>query len=308
MKRIHQIAIVAISLCPIFFSCTKTASVNVNAGNDSTGSSGTGVTPVPGTVITFAGNGNQGFVNGTGTAAEFGSPIALAVDNLGNVYVVDGLNYCIRKITYNGIVSTLAGNGTSGYVDAQGTKAEFEAPNGIAVDINGNVYVSEGNSNPNHRIRKITPDGTVTTFAGKGISGYTNGVSSVAEFYGPGPMALDASSNLYVGDVINERIRKITGSGVLSLVSTFAGNGNQGHVNGPASSAEFDIPEGLAFDPSGNLYIADELNFCIRKITPSGTVSDFAGSKNNAGFSNGTGNKAQFVNPVAIASGRGLYK
>src|SRR5271154_3598542 len=119
MKRIQQIAIIAISIFPLFLSCTKTASVNVNAGNDSTGSSNIGVVPVAGTVITFSGNGNQRFVNGTGTAAAFGSPIALTVDNLGNVYVVDGLNYCIRKITYNGIVSTLAGSGTSGYVDAQ---------------------------------------------------------------------------------------------------------------------------------------------------------------------------------------------
>jgi hypothetical protein len=301
MKHINQLTIAALCFCPVFFSCTKTASVTVNASNDSTSTSGSVGTPTPGTVITFAGNGNQGFVNGTGSAVEFGSPVALTVDKMGNVFVVDALNYCIRKITYNGIVSTLAGNGSSGYVDGVGTKAQFEAPNGIAVDTYGNVYVSEGNSNPNHRIRKITPDGLVTTFAGKGISGYENGLSSIAEFYGPGPMAFDGASNLYVGDVINERIRKITGSGAQGVVSTFAGNGNQGYLNGSGTSAEFDVPEGLAFDPSGNLYVADELNFSIRKISPSGIVSDFAGTKNNAGFSNGTGTSAQFVNPLAIA-------
>jgi sugar lactone lactonase YvrE len=304
MKQILSFVIGALCIGILLASCTKASSNTVTLGNTDTtaSSSGSGSQFAAGTVFTFAGNGNQGFVDATGTSAEFGSPKAITVDKLGNVYVVDGLNYAIRVITPEGVVSTLAGNGTSGYVDGQGTSAEFEAPQGIAVDESGNVYVSEGNLDNNQRIRKITPSGYVTTLAGTGVKGFLNSTFGLAEFYGPGPMAFDQSGFLYVGDMINERIRKLEGEGALSLVTTFAGNGKQGDVNGPASSAEFNIPGGIAFDPSGNLYVADTYNFSIRKITPSGTVSDFAGSKINSGYLNGTGTGAEFSNPVAIAS------
>jgi sugar lactone lactonase YvrE len=304
MKQILFFVIGALCIGILLSSCTKASSNTVTLGNTDTSasSSGSGSQFAAGTVFTFAGNGNQGFVDATGTSAEFGSPKAITVDKLGNVYVVDGLNYAIRVITPEGVVSTLAGNGTSGYVDGQGTSAEFEAPQGIAVDESGNVYVSEGNLDNNQRIRKITPSGYVTTLAGTGVKGFLNSTFGLAEFYGPGPMAFDQSGFLYVGDMINERIRKLEGEGALSLVTTFAGNGKQGDVNGPASSAEFNIPGGIAFDPSGNLYVADTYNFSIRKITPSGTVSAFAGNKNNSGYLNGTGTGAEFLNPVAIAS------
>jgi sugar lactone lactonase YvrE len=301
MKQIHGFVMATLVIGCLFASCTKTAAVSVATGSDST--LGSGSTLAPGTVFTFAGNGNQGFVDGTGTAAQFGSPIAITVDNLGNVYVVDGLNFAIRKITSDGVVSTLAGNGKSGYVDGQGTAAQFEAPQGITVDAQGNVFVSEGNINNDQRIRKITPSGTVSTIAGTGFNGYLDGIALRAEFSLPGPMVFGEDGILYVGDVGNQRIRKILGVGeVLAMVNTFAGNGSKGDVNGPGASAEFDLPTGLAFDPTGNLYVADEYNFSIRKIAPSGMVSNFAGSKGNSGTLDGTGALAQFVNPVALAS------
>jgi serine/threonine protein kinase, bacterial len=302
MKKIYSWCLSALLLgCLQLVSCSKTTSGGSGGGNNSTGGPGGSAAGTPGNVITFAGNGAQGYMDATGSAAQFGSPVAIAIDNQDNLYVVDGLNYAIRKITPAGVVSTLAGDGTSGFVNAQGTKARFEAPNGITVDKNQNVFVSEGNSHNNHRIRKIAPDGTVTTYAGAGVSGYLDGTASMAKFNVPAAMALDAESNLYIGDVNNERIRKILGSPILTLVSTFAGNGNQGYANGTGASAEFALPSGLAFDPSGNLYVADEYNYCIRKITPSGTVSEFAGDPNNAGVGNGKGNAAQFDNPVAVA-------
>jgi hypothetical protein len=306
MKQITQSIFIVFCLVCLFASCTKTSVVGSPAGNDSSSSTstspGSGEQFPVGTVFTFAGNGNQGFVDGTGTAAQFGSPIAITVDNLGNVYVVDGLNYAIRKISPYGVVSTLAGNGTSGYVDGQGNAAEFEAPQGITVDALGNVYVSEGNINNNQRIRKITPTGMVTTLAGSGFNGFMNGPASLAEFSLPNPMAFDAAGILYVGDVGNQRIRRILASGPLSTVSTFAGNGTKGDINGSSSSAEFDLPTGLTFDPEGNLYVADEYNFSIRKITPGGIVSNFAGSRLRNGYVNGTGDAAQFENPVALTS------
>jgi sugar lactone lactonase YvrE len=310
MKPIHLTACLGIAAALSLTSCTKTLldplglnNNNNNNNNDTTGTSIPGTyTSAPGTVNSVAGDGNQGFVDGTGSAAEFGSILGLTVDNQGNIYVIDGLNHAIRKVTPAGVVTTLAGNGSAGYVDGVGTNAQFEGLNGIAIDQQGNLYVSEGNSKPNHRIRRITPNGTVSTYAGNGKMGMVNGVASIAEFYGPGALVLDAQNNLFVGDINNELIREVDNSATNRLVSTFAGNGTAGDVDGPAASAEFNLPAGLVFDPAGNLYVADEYNYSIRKITSSGLVSTFAGNVNNSGFADGTGTAAQFSNPLALAS------
>ena len=247
-----------------------------------------------GAVSTLAGNGTSGLTNGIGTAAQFFSPRAVAVDASGNVYVADGANHVIRKITPAGDVSTLAGSGAYGFADGDGTAAQFYFPKGIAVDASGNVYVAD---DINHRIRKITPTGTVSTLAGSTL-GSTDGDRTAAKFNRPMGIAVDASGNLYVADAANHRIRKITPTGI---VSTLAGS-TAGHEDGTGSNAEFNTPTGLSVDTSGNVYVAEDENGTIRKITSSGTVSTLAGMYLQ-GYTDGDGTDSQFRYPTGIAWG-----
>ena len=232
------------------------------------------------TVSTFAG-GAQGHVEGDAADARFWFPQGVAVDESDNVYVADTGNERIRKITEtekvdndgNKIwkVSTLAGDGTYGYRD--GTAAKFNSPYGVAVDESGNVYVADL---VNHRIRKITKevdnDGNkiwkVSTLAGS-TSGYQDGAA--ARFNQPYGVAVDESGNVYVADLANHRIRKITETEEVDndgnkiwKVSTLAGSGTRGYQDGTA--AQFDWPAGVAVDESGNVYVAERSNHRIRKI------------------------------------------
>jgi sugar lactone lactonase YvrE len=190
-------------------------------------------------------------------------------------------------------VSTLAGSGSSGSNNATGTSASFNKPQGVVLDANGNVYVSEYSGN---QIRKITPDGVVTTFAGSSSPGTSNGTGTAARFNRPNGIAIDASRNIYVADEWNHRIRKITPVGV---VTTFAGS-SLGSNNGTGTAAQFNYPSGVAVDGSGNIFVCDRSNNLIRKITPSGVVTTFAGS-GSPGNTNGTGTAATFANPTGIA-------
>jgi sugar lactone lactonase YvrE len=249
------------------------------------------ITPT-GTVTTLAGNGIAGYADGTGTAAVFQGPFGVAVDADGNVYVADSFNNRIRKITPAGIVSTLAGSGVAGFADGDGIAAKFYSPRGLAVDGSGNIYVADVT---NHRIRKISPAGIVNTLAGS-ILGNTDGNVSDAKFAGPTGVTVDASGNIYVADTGNHRIRKITSAGE---VSTVAGS-TSGISEGVGTLARFNGPTGVALDASGNFYVADEVNERIRKITPDGAVSTFAGGY-VPGFTNGVGEDAQFRSPTGIA-------
>ncbi|MEI6715941.1 MAG: immunoglobulin domain-containing protein [Verrucomicrobiota bacterium] len=241
-----------------------------------------------GVVSTLAGAGVAGAADATGTAASFNGPVGVAADGLGNVYVADYNK--IRKITSDGVVSTLAGSGDYGSVDGPGSTASFSNPYGVAVDGLGNVYVADYN---NHKIRKITSDGAVSTLAGSGDYGSADGPGSTASFSYPRGVAADGLGNVYVADY--NKIRKITSAGV---VSTVAGSGDYGSVDGPGSTASFSNPYGVAVDGLGNVYVADFNK--IRKITSSGVVSTLAGS-GNAGDADGPGSSASFHQPKGVA-------
>jgi sugar lactone lactonase YvrE len=262
------------------------------------------ITPA-GVVSTLAGSGTQGSADGTGSAAQFSLPEGVAVDSAGNLYVADTSNDTIRKITSAGGVSTLAGLGGFGSADGTGSVARFKDPQGVAVDSGGNVYVADSS---NHTIRKITPAGIVSTLAGSaGVSGSAEGTGSAARFNDPFGVAVDSAGNVYVADTSNYTIRKITPAGV---VSTLAGSaGSPGSADGTGSAARFDLPEGVAVDSAGNVYVADSNNSTIRKITSAGVVSTLAGSAGIQGSADGTGSAAQFDTPegVAVDSAGNVY-
>lgn len=188
----------------------------------------------------------------------------------------------------------LAGSGTAGATNGASTSAQFNAPVGVAADYEGNVYVADTS---NHRIRKVAPDGSVTTFAGSGTAGSANGTGAAAQFNNPTDVAIGPMGNIYVADSSNHRIRKITPAGV---VTTFAGSGTAGTTNGSATVARFNLPRSLAADASGNIYVADTTNHRIRKVTPAGEVSTFAGS-GTVGTTNGSATAARFSSPDGIA-------
>lgn len=217
-----------------------------------------------GTVSNFVGNLYAGTADGTGTNAFFRSVRTMVFDKAGNLFVADVGNNNIRKVTPSGVVTTFAGNitGFGEYGDGTGTAAYFSGPQGLAIDKDDNLYVAdEGNS----RIRKITPSGVVTTIAGNGIGTNQDGYGLTAGIGGPYGIAVDnRNGNIYVAQYGMNRIRKIRPDG---YVSTIAGTGLVGSVDGPGRKASFNGPSALAVDSAGNLYVADEKNYKIRKIT-----------------------------------------
>ncbi|MBV5343629.1 putative Ig domain-containing protein, partial [bacterium] len=184
--------------------------------------------------------------------------------------------------------------GTAGSTDGTGTAASFNYPSGLDVDAAGNIYVADYGNN---KIRKITPAGVVSTFAGTGTSGSTDGAGTTAKFWAPSGVALDAAGNIYVADYVNHKIRKITPAGV---VSTLAGTGTAGSTNGTGTAASFNYPSGLAVDAAGYVYVSDQHNLKIRKITPAGVVSTLAGS-GTLGSTNGDLTTSRFNYPYGVA-------
>lgn len=246
------------------------------------------------TVSTLAGSGSSGSADGTGILASFNNPGGIAVDASGNVYVADQSNHKIRKITAAGVVTTFAGSGTPGNLDGTGTAASFNVPSGITIDATGNLYVADYYG---HTIRMITAAGVVTTFAGSGTAGNTDGTGIAASFNHPADIAIDATGNLYVSDMYNNTIRKITPAGV---VTTLAGSGVMGSADGTGAAASFYQPLGVCCDLTGNVYAADYSNHKIRKITPAGVVTTVAGSGTNGG-ADGPGASATFSFPYDVA-------
>ncbi len=198
---------------------------------------------------TFSGGGD---IDGTGTEASFGPMGGMAIDKDDNLYTnsgANGLATLIRKITPAGVVTTIAGS-IRGYQDGPAFSAQFESMGGMAVDSQGNIYIVDTG---NQRIRKLSPAGMVSTFAGSGVRGTSDGVGTNAEFSSPFGMTIDDMDNLYVSDIGSHLIRKITPTGV---VTTIAGTGERGNDNGPADEATFVRINDMAIDKHGNLFIA----------------------------------------------------
>jgi DNA-binding beta-propeller fold protein YncE len=172
-----------------------------------------------GTVSTLAGSGSEGFLDGAGAAAQFNGPWGVAVDGEGNIIIADLGNRRVRKIIRDGTVSTLAGSGSAGFADGAGTAAQFYCPRGVAVDGEGSIIIADYG---NQRVRKISPDGTVSTLAGSAIAGFADGAGPAAQFNGPYGVAVDGEGNIIITEYGKKRLRKITPDGTVSTL--FAGS------------------------------------------------------------------------------------
>ena len=261
-----------------------------------------------GVVTTIAGTpGESGSTDGAGGDAKFNTPWAVAVDEFENVYVADGLNYTIRKVSPEGVVSTLAGSARQqGSADGAGSDARFDHPWGVAVDGSGFLYVADA---WNNTIRKVSPNGEVTTLAGSpGQAGSADGDGSDARFRLPEGLTVDDAGNVYVADKGNHTIRKVSPSG---SVSTLAGDPNQlGSVDGVGNSALFYAPRDVDVDDAGNIYVVDsgrgerapgDTGHTVRKITSAGVVTTIGGNRKRFGQRDGVGQVALFYEPVGVA-------
>jgi len=293
------------------------------------GNTGGAVPLIFGQVSTLAGSGNAGKTDGPGASASFGFLGGPAVDNSGNIYIPDaGGNDLVRKVSPTGTVATFTSSGS--------------APTGIVIDAGGDLYVTEFASNI---INRITAAGVQTIFAGTGNAGNKNGIGTAASFNQPRGIAIDQNSNLYVADSGNGLIRKISPAGVVTTLtngivspaciaidskgnlfiaddnhnliykldvsnnlSVFAGSGNAALIDGVGTGASFNHPQGLAIDALDNIFVGDYGNLVIRKITPSGVVSTFAGT-GKSGATNGDLKSATFAQPggLAIDNNGNLY-
>lgn len=250
-----------------------------------------------GIVSTLAGSGNNGYVDANGIAAEFYEPWGLCADSVGNVYVADTRNNLIRKIDLNGNVTTVAGTGNFGSSNGPALASTFGNPTGIEIDeSSGSIYIAD---HLTHIIRKIDPAGNVSTIAGTAfLTGTANGQGTAARFNRPYGLELDNNGDLIVADEWNHLIRRVTPNG---FVTTIAGNGTVGSQDGTAAAATFNYPWDIAVDNNGDMFVADGFNNIIRRITPTGVVTTYVGTAGASGANDGTGPLATFNGATGIA-------
>ena len=243
-------------------------------------------------VSTFAGTGTAGKLDGSALTAQFNNSNDIACDSVGNVYIADSDNHIVRRISAVGIVSTFAGNGTKGFADGPVATAMFDTITGVALDPAGDIIVTDA---LNHKIRKITQTGIVSTLAGN-VSGFLDGAGAAAQFNVPFGLAVNVLGEVFVADRNNHVLRKVSPSGV---VTTVAGQpASAGNVDGPAANSQFRNPVGVAIDSNATIYIADTNNHRFRKVS-NGTVSTIAGSIQ--GYRDDVGLFAMLRAPIGIA-------
>ncbi len=254
------------------------------------------------TVSTLAGEGTPSFQDGPFLTAEFSSPIDLVFSNDESLFVTDIENHRVREMK-QGLVFGFAGSDTINIINGRGKAAAFRFPFSITSDLAGNLYTTDIND---PRIRKITPDGTVSVYAGIEQEGFRDGNADSAQFYIANFIVSDDQGNVYVSEPLDNRIRRVSNTGT---VSSIAGTGTTGFQDGDGITAQFHNPGGIAIDRLGNLFVVDRQNFRIRKITPSGQVSTFAGT-GKPGRQDGTAQLAGFsseTRDLVIDSKGNLY-
>jgi sugar lactone lactonase YvrE len=255
------------------------------------------VTP-GGVVTTVAGiPGTMGSADGPAASATFAGIGGVAVDSSGNLFVADSGNYTIREISTSGTVSTIAGvAGSRGHVDGTGSQAMLYDPQNLAIDSSNNIYVADGKGNV---VRRVTEAGAVTTIAGNGAAGSSDGTGTAASFNDPTGIAVDLSGNVYVADYGNNTVRKVTPAGA---VTTMAGSVlHTGSADGTGPVASFNGPAGVGVDSSGNVYVADSGNDTVRKIDPTGFVTTVAGDAGVAEATDGLAANARFNTPGDVS-------
>ena len=250
-------------------------------------------------------------MGGAAPGAQLSSPVGIAVDGSGNLFIADTYNNRIRQVSAaTGVITTVAGNGTRGFSGDGGaaTNAQLNVPSGVAVDGSGNLFIADTNS---HRIRKVSAaTGVITTLAGNGTQGFGGdwGAATSALLYGPVGIAVDGSGNVFVADRLNSRIRKV--SAATGVITTVAGNGTRGFSGDgrAATDAQLNVPSGVAVDGSGNLFIADTNSHRIRKVSAATGVMTTLAVNSVLGFSGdgGAATGAQLYDPFDVAvDGRG---
>ncbi len=258
-----------------------------------------------GTITTAAGTGEQGYSGdgGPATEAQLSSPIDVAVDGAGNLYIVEVGNRRVRKVDSTGTITTVAGTGEEGFSGDGGPATEAQlssVPTDVAADGAGNLYIAD---QFNHRVRKVDSTGTITTVAGTGEEGFSGdgGPATEAQLSKPYSVAVDGAGNLYVAEQGNHRVRKVDSTGT---ITTIAGTGEQGFSGdgGPATEAQLSSPTDLAADGAGNLYVAEQSNHRVRKVDSTGTITTVAGT-GEGGYSGdgGPATEAQLSDPVGVA-------
>jgi len=247
-------------------------------------------------VLSYSGDG------GLATSAQMNYTFAVAADSSGNVYIADSANHVVRRVAKSGVITTFAGNGNPGFGGDGGAaaSAQLNSPQGVAVDAAGNVYIAD---TQNDRIRRVTPTGAISTYAGNGTPGFggDGGAAASAQVDTPVGLAVDAGSNLYIADLGNSRIRRVSSAGT---ITTIAGNGIAGYTSdgGQATSAALNLPQGVAVDAGGTVYIADTGNNRVRRVA-GGTITTIAGN----GVADFTGDGGQATSatigsPIGIAA------